>query len=142
MTLNNAQITALLEALKELQEMKLPFRISMIFAKNIKALEAENEFYISQEREFAQKYLEVDPDTQQFVETQPGVFKIKEGMIEDCRNAREALDSFTTDVTLKTLKISDLERYDFTPKQVAALELLIEDDEPVAAPVEEDPKEE
>lgn len=140
MILNNAQITALLEALKELQEMKLPFRISMIFAKNIKVLEAENEFYISQEREFAQKYLEIDPETQQFVETQPGIFKIKENMIEDCRAAREALDAFTSEVNLKTLKISDLEKYDFTPKQVAALEVIIEDEEP--APVKEDTKEE
>lgn len=139
MTLNNAQVTALLEALKEMQEMKLPFRISMMFAKNIKALEAENEFYISQEREFAQKYLEIDENTQQFVETAPGVFKIKEGMIEDCRAAREALDAFTCDVTLKTLKVEDLEKYDITPKQAAALEIIIEDDEPE---VEEAPKEE
>lgn len=136
MTLNSAQINALLEALKELQEMKLPFRISMIFAKNIKALETENEFYLSQEREFAQKYLEVDENTQQFVETAPGVFKIKEGMIEDCRAAREALDAFTVDINLKTLKMSDLEQYDFTPKQVAALEVLIED-EPEEATKEE-----
>jgi hypothetical protein len=140
MTLNNAQVTALLEALKEMQEMKLPFRISMMFAKNIKALEAENEFYISQEREFAQKYLEIDEETQQFVETAPGVFKIKEGMIEDCRAAREALDAFTCDVTLKTLKVEDLEKYDITPKQAAALEIILEDDDEPEA--EEAPKEE
>jgi hypothetical protein len=140
MTLNNAQVTALLEALKEMQEMKLPFRISMMFAKNIKALEAENEFYISQEREFAQKYLEIDEETQQFVETAPGVFKIKEGMIEDCRAAREALDAFTCDVALKTLKVEDLEKYDITPKQAAALEIILEDDDEPEA--EEAPKEE
>ena len=107
MTLNNMQVVNLLNTLKELQEMKLPFRVSMIFAKNIKMLEAENDFFANQERDFAMKYLEIDPETQQFVETQPNVFKIKEDMLEECREAREALDSFTCEVDLKTLKAED-----------------------------------
>jgi ribonucleoside-triphosphate reductase len=68
------------------------------------------------------------------------IFKIKEGMIEDCRAAREALDAFTCDVALKTLKVEDLEKYDITPKQAAALEIILEDDDEPEA--EEAPKEE
>lgn len=128
MTLNNSQVVSLLGALKELQETKLPFRISMVFAKNIKLLEAENDFFANQEREFAMKYLEVDPETQQFIETQPNVFKIKEDMLDECREAREALDAFTCEVDLKKLKMEDFEKFEVTPKQAAALELIIEEE--------------
>jgi len=129
MTLNSIQTMDLLNTLRELQEMKLPFKISLVFAKNIKLLEKENEFFTEQEREFAMKYLEIDPETQQFVESAPGVFKIKEDMIEECQEARKALNDFTVDVDLKKLKAEDFEKFEFTPKQVAGLELIIDEEE-------------
>lgn len=129
MTLNSIQTMDLLNTLRELQEMKLPFKISLVFAKNIKLLEKENEFFTEQEREFAMKYLEIDPETQQFVESAPGVFKIKEDMIDECQEARKALNEFTVDVDLKKLKVEDFEKFEFTPKQVAGLELIIDEEE-------------
>lgn len=128
MILNSTQTMELLNVLRELQEVKLPFRISLIFAKNIKLLEKENEFFTEQERDFALKYLEIDPETQQFVETQPGVYKIKADLIDECQEARKALNDFTVDVDLKTLKAKDFEQFDLTPKQVAALEIIIEEE--------------
>lgn len=128
MILNSTQTMELLNVLRELQEVKLPFRISLIFAKNIKLLEKENEFFTEQERDFALKYLEIDPETQQFVETQPGVYKIKADLIDECQEARKALNDFTVDVDLKTLKAEDFEQFDLTPKQVAALEIIIEEE--------------
>lgn len=127
MTLTFNQISELSQAITEMQETKLPFKLSLILAKNAGALKKETEFYIEQERKFATDYLEQD-ENGQFVQTAENIFKIKEGMEEDCRKAREALDAFTTEVELRTIPINLLENLELTPKQVEALELILEEE--------------
>jgi len=129
MNLNFNQIATLTEGLEALQEQKMPFKLSLILAKDITALKKEEEFYIEQERAFAQKFLVVDEETGQFVEESPNIFRIKEGMEEECRTARMELNNFTTDVQLRKIPISLLEDLEFTPKQLADLELIIDDEE-------------
>lgn len=127
MTLTFNQINDLSAAIQELQETKLPFKLSLILAKDSAILKQETEFYIEQERNFAQKYLEVD-ENGQFVQTADNVFKIKEGMEEECRNARIELDGFTNDVELRKIPIALVENLELTPKQVEALEIIIEEE--------------
>ena len=79
MTLNFNQISEMLSACERLKETQMPFKLSLILAKNIAKLKAEQEFYIEREREFAFAYLEIDEETQQFKQIEEGVFKIKEG---------------------------------------------------------------
>jgi len=136
MVLNFAQISALLSGLNALQEQKLPFKLSLALAKNIAALKKEEEFFIEQERNFAQKYLEFDSETGELVQESPNVFRIKSGLEQECREARKDLDSFTADVPLRKIEIDVLEKLELTPKQVGDLALLIDDGE------EEDNKEE
>jgi hypothetical protein len=127
MVLNFQQITALTEAINQLQETKVSFKLGLILAKNASKLKAETEFYIEREREFANKFLEQD-ENGNFVQTAENVFKIKEGMEEECREARVALDAFTTDIDLRKIPISLVEDLDIlTPKQIEALEPLIDD---------------
>lgn len=127
MVLNFNQISELSQAITEMQDQKLPFKLSLILAKNSAALKKETDFYIEQERKFATDYLEQD-ENGQFVQTAENVFKIKEGMEDECRKAREELDAFTTDVELRTIPVSLLENLELTPKQVEALELIIEEE--------------
>lgn len=127
MVLNFNQISELSQAITEMQEMKLPFKLSLILAKNAGALKKETDFYIEQERKFATDYLEQD-ENGQFVQTAENVFKIKEGMEEECRKAREALDAFTTDVDLRMIPMALVENLELTPKQVEALTLIIEEE--------------
>lgn len=127
MTLTFNQISELSQAITEMQEIKLPFKLSLILAKNAGALKKETEFYIEQERKFATDYLEQD-ENGQFVQTAENIFKIKEGMEEDCRKAREALDAFTIEVELRTIPINLLENLELTPRQVEALELILEEE--------------
>lgn len=127
MVLNFNQISELSQAITEMQEMKLPFKLSLILAKNAGALKKETDFYIEQERKFATDYLEQD-ENGQFVQTAENVFKIKEGMEEECRKAREALDVFTTDVDLRMIPMALVENLELTPKQVEALTLIIEEE--------------
>ena len=63
MTIKFSEIINMLETCKSLKETKMPFKLGLILAKNIKALETEHEFYIEREREFAMKYLEIDEET-------------------------------------------------------------------------------
>ena len=127
MELNFQQINGLSEALNELKDKTLPFKLSLIIAKNTALLAKEIEFYIEQERKFAMDYLQMNDDGT-FVQEAEGVFKIKEGKEEECRAAREELDKFTTDVELRKIPMSLVENLELTPKQVGALEIIIEEE--------------
>ena len=127
MELNSRQLNDLGEVFNVLQEKTLPFKVSLIIAKNMNIISKEMDFYIEQEQKFAQKYLEID-ENGQFIQTQDNVFKIKDGMSEECRAAREELNNFTTDVELRKLPLSALESLEFTPKQLAALEIIIDEE--------------
>ena len=127
MTLNYTQISSILAALKELQEMKMSFKLGLIIAKNTALLKKEEEFYIEREREFAQTYLDTD-ENGMFVTQGEGIYKIKDGMEEECRAARVALNEFECDVELRTIPMSLIENMEFTPAQLLALECIIEED--------------
>lgn len=129
MTLNYTQISSILAALKELQEMKMSFKLGLIIAKNIEMLEKEEAFYISQEQNFALKYLARDEETGEFVQKQPGMFEIIPELLEECQEARKALDEFTAEVELKMIPVSLIENFDFTPAQVKGLSLIIDEEE-------------
>ena len=127
MTLNFNELSALIDAIKEMQEQKLPFKISLILAKDLTILNKEMEFYIEQERNFAIQYLEMD-ENGQFVQEGDGVFRIKEGKEEECRTARADLNAFTCECELRKLPMSALENLEFTPKQLAALDIIIDEE--------------
>ena len=127
MDLTFNQINGLNEALNELKDMPLPFKLSLIIAKDIALLSKEIEFYVEQERKFAMDYLQRNEDGT-FVQESEGVFKIIEGKEEECRAAREELDKFTTDIDLRMIPISLVENLELTPKQVGALEIIIEEE--------------
>ena len=128
MTLNFNQISELISVMTELQDTKMPFKISLMLAKNLNLLKKEEEFYIEQERQFAQKYLEFDAEKQEFVQTAQNVFKIKDGLEQECREAREALNDFSAEVELRMIPLSAVESMEFTPKQLATLEMIIEEE--------------
>lgn len=127
MTLNFVQITELLNAHTELKETKMPFKLSLILAKNISALESEQNFFIEREREFAMKYLDTD-ENGQFIMQGENAFKIKDGMEQECMEARMELNNFESDVALRMIPVNLIENMEFTPKQLSALEMLIEEE--------------
>lgn len=129
MELNFNKINSLVEIFEELKDKELPFKLSLIIAKNKNVLDKEVEFYVEQERAFAQKYLQIGEDGQ-FIQDSPGVFKIIEGKEEECRIARQELDAFTADVDLRMIPMSLLEKMEqtFTPKQLSALEVIIDEE--------------
>lgn len=127
MELTFNQINGLNESLTELKDKTLPFKLSLIIAKDIALLAKEIEFYIEQERKFAKDYLQTNEDGT-FVQEAEGVFKIKEGKEEECRKAREELDKFTTNVELRTIPVSLVENLELTPSQVGNLEVILEEE--------------
>lgn len=129
MILNFTQVAEMYSACQELQEMKMPFKLSIILAKNIAALKTEYDFYVEREREFALKYLEIDEETGNFKQLQEGVFKIKDGLEEECKDARIELNNFETEVNLRKIPVALLENLDFSPKTLMVLESLIEEEE-------------
>lgn len=126
MTINFTTIQSLMTGLNELAEKELPFKLSLLVAKNLSLLEKEQEFYLNQEREFAFKYLVMEDG--QFVQERENVFKIKTGMEKECQEAREALNKFESEVALRKLPVSLLEALDFSPKTLMALENIIDEE--------------
>lgn len=106
----------------------MPFKLSLIIAKNLITLKTEYEFYIEREREFALKYLEIDEETGNFKQIEDGVLKIKDGFEEECHLARIELNNFEVDVNLLLIPIALLENLDFTPEQLVKLKKLIEEE--------------
>lgn len=129
MNLNFNQIAELYSAHNELQEMKMPFKLGLIIAKNLVVLKTEYEFYIEREREFAFKYLEVDEETNNFKQIQEGVFKIKDGLEKECQDAREELNKFEVEINLREIPANLLENMELSPKIIVALENLIKEEE-------------
>lgn len=127
MEMNFNQISSLSDTLGSLKDKALPFKLSLIIAKDLALLQKEFEFYIEQERQFANKYLQVD-ENGRFVQESEGVFKIKDGMEDECREAREDLDKFTTNIELRKIPINLIENLELTPAQVGSLELIIEEE--------------
>jgi len=128
MELNFNQLSSLKDIFTELKDQKLPFKLSLIIAKNIGLIDKEIEFYIAQEREFAIKYLEQNEDGS-FVQEGESAFKIKEGLEQECRDARKELDKFTCEVNLRMIPLSLLEGMEFTPAQLVALGPIVEEEE-------------
>lgn len=127
MKLNFIEVTDMLSVYEELKETKMPFKLSLILAKNISMLKEEQNFYIEREREFATKYLETD-ENGYFIQQDNNSFKIKEGLVEECIEARNELNNFEVEVNLRTIPIHLLENMEFTPKQLTALAMLIEEE--------------
>ena len=127
MKLNFMQVTEMLLAFEELKETKMPFKLSLILAKNISMLKNEEAFFIEREREFATKYLAVD-DSGKFIQQSDNSFKIKDNLIEECIEARKELNNFEVEVSLRMIPVELIENMEFTPKQLAALEMLIEEE--------------
>ena len=126
MKINFITLTNLLEGLTKLSEMQLPFKLSLIVAKNLALLEKEHEFYINQEREFALKYLEIQDG--QFVQESTGVFKIKAGLEDECHIAREELNNFEVNVDLRLIPVSLCEHLDISPKVLMNLESILDEE--------------
>lgn len=127
MTLNFNQITNILAVCEELKDTKMPFKLSLILAKNISVLKAEQEFYIDREREFAMKYLATD-ENGQFIQQSENAFKIIEGMEQECMEARMELNNFTSEIELRMIPVNLIENMEFTPSQLESLEMLIEEE--------------
>lgn len=127
MKLNFMQVSEMLAVCEELKETKMPFKLSLILAKNISALKTEQDFYIEREREFAMKYLDTD-ENGQFIQQAENAFKIKDGLEQECMDARMELNSFESDVNLRMIPMNLIEDMEFTPKQLTALEMLIEEE--------------
>ena len=78
-------------------------------------------------RTVATKYLDTD-ENGHFIQQDNNSFKIKEGLVEECMEARNELNNFEVEVNLRTIPVHLLENMEFTPKQLTALEMLIEEE--------------
>lgn len=127
MKITYAKMEELIRVLEGVKDMKMPFRLSIIFAKNLKNLKKEEEFYIEQERKFAKDYLVFNEDGT--LETQgPNVYKIQEGKEAECEEARKAIDTFEAEIDLTKIPVKEIEKLEFTPADLSVLMDLIEEE--------------
>lgn len=128
MQLNFRQIYELTTVFNELKDTKMPFRLSLIIAKNMDWLEREFNFFKRAEQDFAVKYLQFDENGQP-IKSDNGGYKIKDGMYEECMAARQDLDMFTVDVRATLIPAELLESMSLSPRQVKILSILLKEGE-------------
>lgn len=127
MKITYSKMEQLISGIQGIQNEKMSFRLSMIFAKNLANLKKEEEFYFEQERKFAQDYLVFNEDGS-LASTGQNMFKVKEGKEKECAEARKAIDTFEVDVDLRKVPVADIEGLEFTPAQLTDLMDLIEEE--------------
>ena len=127
MKITYSKMEQLISGIQGIQNEKMSFRLSMIFAQNLANLKKEEEFYFEQERKFAQDYL-VFNDDGTLATTGQNMFKVKEGKEKECAEARKAIDTFEVDVDLRKVPVADIEGLEFTPAQLTDLMDLIEEE--------------
>ena len=127
MKITYSKMEQLISGIQGIQNEKMSFRLSMIFAKNLANLKKEEEFYFEQERKFAQDYL-VFNDDGTLAAIGQNMFKVKEGKEKECAEARKAIDTFEVDVDLRKVPVADIEGLEFTPAQRTDLMDLIEEE--------------
>ena len=127
MKITYSKMEQLISGIQGIQNEKMSFRLSMIFAKNLANLKKEEEFYFEQERKFAQDYL-VFNDDGTLATTGQNMFKVKEGKEKECAEARKAIDTFEVDVDLRKVAVADIEGLELTPAQLTDLMDLIEEE--------------
>ena len=127
MTLDFMQIHDLTVVFNEIKDTPMPFKLSLIIAKNMDWLEKEFNFFQKMEQEFATKYLVADENG--FVKTKNGGFQIKDGLQKECLEAREALDHFSVEVSPILIDAKLLEDFVLSPRQVKILSLLLKEGE-------------
>ena len=127
MKITYSKMEQLIGGIQGIQNEKMSFRLSMIFAKNLANLKKEEEFYFEQERKFAQDYLVFNEDGT-LASTGQNMFKVKEGKEKECAEARKAIDTFEIDVDLRKVPVADIEGLEFTPAQLTDVMDLIEEE--------------
>ena len=128
MQLNFRQIYELTTVFNELKDTKMPFKLSLIIAKNMDWLEREFNFFKQAEHDFALKYLQFDANNQP-IKSENGGFKIKDGLYNECLAARKDLDTFSVDVNVVYIPEDLLESMSLSPRQVKTLSILLKEGE-------------
>ena len=127
MKITYSKMEELINVFQDIQNMKMPFKLGLIFAKNLANLKKEEEFYFEQERKFAQDYLVFDKNGALEV-TGENMYKIQPGKENECVEARKAIDTFEVDIDLRMIPAADIENLEFTPAQLTALMDLIKEE--------------
>ncbi len=127
MKITYSKMEELINVIQEIQNTKMPFKLSITFAKNLANLKEEEKFYIEQERKFAQDFLVFNEDGT-LASAGPNMFKIQEGKEKECEEARKAIDNFEVDIDLRTFSEKDIESLEFTPAQLTVLMDLIKEE--------------
>jgi hypothetical protein len=100
----------------------LPLKGAYKLNKIKKAVEKEGEFYTEKFQEIVEKYAKHDDDGQLVFSEDGSQIMIKDGMVDECNQALEDLQSLEIEVENYGLTIEDLgEDLECTPEELEAL---------------------
>lgn len=109
MKLTYSQIAKSTESLNFLSNLELPYSVTLKLSKNTKSIENAFQEYIKENRKLADRYFEKDSDGN-FVKIDgaEGVYKIKDGKIEEFKKDQETLDNFEVDIPMYLINVEEL----------------------------------
>ena len=100
----------------------LPLKVAYKLNKLKKAVEAEGEFYSNKFQEIVDTYAKKDENGNIVFSDDGNQIMIKEGMVDECNQALEDLQSLTVEIDNCNLTIDDfVDNIECTPEELEAL---------------------
>ena len=100
----------------------LPLKVAYKLNKLKKAVEAEGEFYSNKFQEIVDTYAKKDENDNIVFSDDGNQIMIKEGMVDECNQALEDLQSLTVEIDNCNLTIDDFgDNIECTPEELEAL---------------------
>ena len=109
MILTYSQVAKSTESLRVLSNLELPYSVTLKLSKNIKAIEDTFQEYIKENKKLADKYFEKDNNGNYIkVNDTEGVYKIKDGQVENFRKDQDTLNKFEVDIPIYLIDVNEL----------------------------------
>lgn len=116
------QVIAFRNAIGMFSTYKLPLKIAYKMNKLRKAVDAESEFYANKFQEIVDTYAQHDDNGQVVFSENGEQILITEGMVEECNQALDDLQSLTVSIDNCNLTIDDFgDNIECTPEELEAL---------------------
>ena len=131
MKLTNTQVITFLNGLSELQNKKLPIKVSFSIIKNMKAMETVATAYEAERNKIVEQYAKKDENDNPVIEDNRYIFQNEEAQKSYTSEVTELLE-IENDIDIQTVTLDDLERCDsdkfdsLSIHEVTVLELMTE----------------
>lgn len=123
--LTNREILSKVDILKEINNKKLPIKVSYIIAKNMSKIDKELEFYNNTKSKIIQECCLKDDNGNLKIDN--GNYIVEPNKIEKWYKDNKDLEEIIVEIDIQKFKLELLDGYDMTPNELMCIDFMIEE---------------